>query len=237
MGPGRIVYSWHGSGSVTPRNAALSASPSPSARSDGRASVRREVRDWFGRETLDLLPDLTSTARRFTRDATDAEDLVAETVTKAWDHLPSLQDRARFRGWIFRILTNTWISDCRARRSRPVQESLSDEDDCFSIFERLHQPFLLWWGNPEREFLNSLLREDLERAIDALPDDFRVAVILADVHGFSYREIAEMLTIPLGTVRSRLARGRSRLQRALWDHARDRGWVGSTEEPQARRLT
>src|SRR5690606_19772968 len=144
----------------------------------------------------DLLPDLTATALRFTGNRADAEDLVAETVTRAWKHLPGLKERTRFRGWIFRILTNTWISDCRARRSRPTHVPLSEEDDCFSVFERLHQPFLLWWGNPEQDFLNSLLRDDLEQAVDELPEDFRAAVVLADVHGFPYREIAEMLDVP-----------------------------------------
>ena len=194
------------------------------------------IRDWFGTAVLDLLPDLNSTALRFTRDATEAEDLVAEAVTKAWKNLGSLNDRARLRGWIFRILTTTWISDCRARQSRPAQESLPDEDDCFSLFERLHQPFLLWWGNPEQDFLNNLLREDLERAIAALPEEFRPVVIFADVNGFSYGEIAEMLAIPIGTVRSRLARGRSRLQQSLWEHARDRGWVEPMEESRTPRV-
>lgn len=193
------------------------------------------TREWFGERILELLPDLTSTALRFTRNPADAEDLVADTVTKAWKHLQDLEDRNRFRGWIFRILTNAWISHCRVRSSRPVHEPLPEEDDCFSLFERLHQPFLLWWSNPERVFLNNLLREDLERAVDALPEDFRAVVVLADVQGFSYQEIAEMLHIPIGTVRSRLSRGRSRLQRSLWEHARDRGWEAWSENPQSGR--
>jgi RNA polymerase sigma-70 factor, ECF subfamily len=213
------------------------APSSPPTPTNSAATARGELRAWFGQTVLGLLPDLTATARRFTRHQADAEDLIAETVTRAWKHLPELKDRTRFRGWVFRILTNTWISDCRARRSRPVHEPLPTDDDCFSLFERLHQPFLLWWGNPEREFLNNLLREDLERAVDELPEDFRAAVVLADVHGFAYKEIAGMLGVPIGTVRSRLARGRSRLQGALWEHARERGWVDETEIPQDRRGT
>jgi RNA polymerase sigma-70 factor, ECF subfamily len=219
------------------RNVASQVPASPSAPAGSEAAARRELRAWFGQTILDLLPDLTATARRFTRDRADAEDLVAEAVTRAWQHLPELNDRTRFRGWIFRILTNAWISDCRARRNRPAHEPLPDEDDCFSLFERLHQPFLLWWGNPEREFLNNLLRDDLEQAVDDLPEDFRAAVVLADVHGFAYQEVAEMLGVPVGTVRSRLARGRSRLQRALWDHARERGWVDASETPRDGRGT
>ena len=93
------------------------------------------------------------------------------------------------------------------------------------MFERLHQPFLLWFSTPEREFLDKLLREDLERAIDQLPEAFRVAVVLADVQGLSYQEIAHALRIPIGTVRSRLARGRAALQKALWQHGLDAGLV------------
>ena len=200
--------------------------PPPEAQ---EAREHPDLRDWFEQSTLELLPDLTGTALRFTRNRADAEDLVAEAVTRAWSALPALQSRDRFRGWIFRILTNLWISDCRARKSLPEHESWPGEDDAFSLFERLHQPFMLWWGNPERQFLNDLLREDLERAVDSLPEEFRATVVLVDVQGLSYAEVGEALDIPLGTVRSRLARGRARLQRALWDHARERGWVDSTE--------
>lgn len=186
---------------------------------------------WFEGEVLGVLPDLYGTALRLTQNPADAEDLVAEAVAKAWAHLSDLSDPARFRGWIFRILTTTFLSDCRVRRRQPPQEPLPDEGAEFSLFERLHQPFLLWWGNPEQEFLNTLLREDLERAVDALPEAFRVVVVLAEVRGFSYQEIADTLGVPLGTVRSRLARGRSLLQRALWEHARDAGLISSKPEP------
>lgn len=211
-----------------------SASLSQSAEADADGPADQKTRDWFAESILELLSDLTGTAIRFTGDRADAEDLVAETVTRAWQHLSTLEDRGRFRGWVFRILTNAWISDCRSRRSRPRQEPLPDDEDCFSLFENLHQPFLLWGGNPERQFLNDLLRDDLERAIDALPDEFRVSVVLADLHGFSYKEIAEMMDVPIGTVRSRLARGRSRLQQSLWQHARERGWVERADDTEPR---
>jgi RNA polymerase sigma-70 factor (ECF subfamily) len=183
-------------------------------------------RQWFEREVVSALPDLYGTALRFAKNAADAEELIAETVAKAWTSLGSLQERSRFRGWLFRILSNTFVSDCRARAARPALESLAEGDEAeesFSLFERLHQPFLLWWGNPEQEFLSKLLREDLEKAVDALPEAFRVVVVLADIQGLSYREIADALGVPIGTVRSRLARGRSLLQRALWEHAVDAG--------------
>ncbi len=207
------------------------SSATPPAAVEPFASLCEEDRDWFEARVVELLPELYGTALRFTKNPTDAEDLVAEALTSAWSHLPGLSDRARFRGWIFRILTNAFISDCRARSSRPATEPLPEGDDCFSLFERLHQPFLLWWSNPEQEFLNKLLREDLERAIQALPEAFRVVVILAELQGFSYQEIAETLEVPIGTVRSRLARGRSLLQKALWEHAREAGLVRSAPRP------
>lgn len=203
-----------------------SAAPLPNRPADDGA--------WFEIEVLGLLPDLYATAMRFTKEPADAEDLVAESITKAWAQIGALSDRSRFRGWIFRILTTTFLSDCRARRRRPAQEPLPDEGAEFSLFERLHQPFLLWWGNPEQEFLNTVLREDLERAVDALPEAFRVVVVLSDVRGFSYQEIADALNVPIGTVRSRLARGRSLLQKALWEHAADAGLVSPTSNPDRR---
>jgi RNA polymerase sigma-70 factor (ECF subfamily) len=127
---------------------------------------------------------------------------------------------------MFRILTNTFISERRKTLARPQEELLEDEsgeERGFSIFERLHQPFLLWFGNPEQEFLDKLLREDLDRALAALPDHYRVVVVLADVEGLKYGEIADTLNVPVGTVRSRLARARSTLQQTLWNVARDHG--------------
>lgn len=178
-------------------------------------------RVWFERAVLDLLPELVGTARRLARNREDAEDLVSEAITRAWLHLDMLRERERFAGWILRILTNLFLSRRRTEAGRP-EESL-DEAEEFSLFERLHQPFLLWWSTPEQEFLDRLLREDLVRAIDALPEQFRIVVVLADIQGFSYGEIAASLGVPIGTVRSRLARGRGLLQRALWKHACDAG--------------
>jgi RNA polymerase sigma-70 factor (ECF subfamily) len=101
----------------------------------------------------------------------------------------------------------------------------------FSLFEHLHQPILLWWGNPEQDFLNRLLRDDLVRAIDGLPDPYRTVVVLVDVREMPYREVATALNVPIGTVRSRLARGRSMLQKALWENAREAGLRYSSQPP------
>lgn len=181
-----------------------------------------EERAWFEQAVLGQLPELLGTARRLTGNREDAEDLAAEAITRAWLHRSSLRERDRFAGWLHRILTNLFLSRRRSEAVRP-QETALEESNEFSLFERLHQPFLLWWGTPEQEFLDRLLREDLVRAIEALPDRFRVVVVLADVRGFSYGEIAGALDVPVGTVRSRLARGRGLLQKALWEHACDAG--------------
>ena len=187
-------------------------------------SISKEA---FETQVLAILGPLHGVARRLTKNEADAEDLVAESITRAWRARASLADAGAFRAWLFRILSNTFISERRKTLARPREEPLvdesGDEEGAFSIFERLHQPFLLWFANPEQEFLDKLLREDLDRAIAALPEHYRVVVVLADVEGLTYGEIAEALDVPVGTVRSRLARGRNALQRTLWTVARDHG--------------
>jgi RNA polymerase sigma-70 factor (ECF subfamily) len=182
-------------------------------------------KDAFETQVLAILGPLHGVARRLTKNEADAEDLVAESVTRAWRARASLADAGAFRAWMFRILNNTFISERRKTLARPREELLVDEpgEEGFSIFERLHQPFLLWFANPEQEFLDKLLREDLDRALAALPEHYRVVVVLADVEGLKYSEIAEALDVPVGTVRSRLARARCALQRTLWNVARDHG--------------
>ena len=184
-------------------------------------------KDAFETHVLAILGPLHGVARRLTKNEADAEDLVAESVTRAWQARASLADTRAFRAWMFRILTNTFISERRKMLARPREEQLVDEsserEEGFSLFEHLHQPFLLWFANPEQEFLDKLLREDLDRALAALPEHYRVVVVLADVEGLKYGEMAEALDLPIGTIRSRLARGRSALQRTLWSVARDHG--------------
>lgn len=212
-------------------------------------TAQRENQLFFEQAITGLLNALYGTALRLTKNPGNAEDLVAETVSKAWEKLHTLQQRACFRVWIFRILTNTFISDYRQRIAAPTLYSLSDtldvdaetdaETEEFSLFEKLHQPFLLWWDNPEQNFLNKLLREDMEHALARLPEAFCITLMLADIEGFTYPEIAKMLKLPVGTVRSRLARARALMQKALWQHACDRGLVGkpAVRAPQTSTLT
>jgi len=189
-------------------------------------AMRRRL---FETEVQRLLDRLFGTALRLTRNRTDAEDLVGETVAKAWARLAELREPCTFEAWIRRILANTFISQWRHRQAHPEvaldaeADDSSDADESFSLFERLHQPFLLWWSTPEEMLATKVLREHLERALDALPDVFRIAIVLVEVEGHSYPEAAELLGVPIGTVRSRLSRARSLLQRTLWEQARDAG--------------
>lgn len=192
-------------------------------------AVRSGLREVFAAEVERLADRLYGTALRFTRNREEAEDLVAETVAKAWAKLDELREPQALEGWLQRILSNTYMSQWRHRRASPEVPLEAGEEpggEPFSLFEQLHQPFLLWWTNPEEAAVQNLLRRDLDKALDALPDAFRIAVILVDVQGNSYGEAAELLGVPVGTVRSRLARARSRLQRLLWQHAREAGLAG-----------
>ncbi|MDN3521709.1 sigma-70 family RNA polymerase sigma factor [Halomonas ramblicola] len=191
---------------------------------------RRARRAWFEGRLTPLLDRLYGTALRLTRHPDDAEDIVAEAVARAWRNLDELRDPERFEAWLFHILTNVFISEWRRRRSHPqhateAETPAPDELDGadFTLFQQLHQPFLLWWGSLEEQFFNSLLEQDLQRALDDLPEPFRVVMVLVELRGHRYAEVARLLDIPLGTVRSRLNRARGLLQKALWEQARDAG--------------
>lgn len=177
------------------------------------------------------MDSLYALALRLTRNPVDAEDLVADSVVKAWTAINTLNDHNRFRPWIFRILHNRFISDYRKKSVRPVEttyDELSSEDDGQQVATLLiEQPneFLNWWANPEREFTNNLLGEDIMKAIESLPEMFRITVLLINVEGLSYDETAEVLEVSPGTVRSRMNRGRTLLQKALWHHAQDAGLI------------
>lgn len=187
-------------------------------------------RQWFEQRLEPLMDRLYGTALRLTRHPDDAEDIVAEAVGKAWTRLDKLRDPERFEAWLFHILANTFISEWRRRQCRPQRPSSTEtqspdelDTSTFTLFQQLHQPFLLWWSSLEEQFFNSLLQEDIQRAIDALPDPFRVTMVLVEVQGYSYAEAAHLLGIPLGTVRSRLSRARTLLQKALWEQAGEAG--------------
>lgn len=178
---------------------------------------------------MPLVSDLHRVAFELCRSSDEAEDLVAETVVRACQSYATLRDATKARQWLLRILTNTFISTRRSKKIR--QEVPYDEaEDPFSLFEELAPPSSSW-GNPEREVINKFLNEDIDQALRALPEEFRVAVVLCDIEGYAYDEIAQTLDIPVGTVRSRLSRGRTILQKQLFHHAVERGWVTPTKTP------
>lgn len=189
------------------------------------------VKCWFSEQVQASTDSLYSLALRLTCNNADAQDLVADAVIKAWSAIDSLDDRKRFRPWIFRILHNRFISDYRKKSIRPTEHSYNEtvtEDSKEEISDLLikeSNEFLYWWANPEIEITNQLLGEDIMRAIDSLPEGFRVTISLVNVEGLSYDEAAEVLGVPPGTIRSRMKRGRTLLQKALWQHARDAGLV------------
>ncbi|KPK14197.1 MAG: hypothetical protein AMJ67_16455 [Betaproteobacteria bacterium SG8_41] len=190
-----------------------------------------EAKAWFSRGIEECMDSLYGLALRLTRNNANAEDLVAESVAKAWSALATLEDKERFRPWLFRILHNCYISEYRKKSVRPVEYGYDDivvdgqEDDITGFLIKQPDDFLNWWGNPEREFANSLLGEDIVSAIQMLPEAFRIAVLLVNVEGLSYDEAAEVLGVPPGTIRSRMKRGRTLLQKALWQHANEAGLI------------
>ena len=191
-------------------------------------------KDEFSRRIEENMDSLYAVALRLTRNSADAEDLVADAVVKAWKAIPTLEDQRRFRPWMFRILHNCFVSEFRRKSVRPAEIGYEDAagagknhdgHEIASLLVQQPDDFLLWWANPEREFANGLLGEDIMAAIDALPEAFRVTVLLINVEDLSYDEAAEVLGVSPGTVRSRMNRGRTLLQKALWQHAKDAGLV------------
>ena len=181
----------------------------------------RDTKTFFGAGVEQHIDALFSVALRLTRRQADAEDLVAESVAKAWASIATLNDRARFRPWLFRILHNTFVSDYRKNSGRPAEtsyrEGACDDEDLATLLNEQSDDFLVWWSNPERAFFNDLLGDQLLDAIDQLPETFRAVIVLVNVEGFTYDETAEVLGIAPGTVRSRMKRGRTLLQKTLWE--------------------
>ena len=192
-------------------------------------TIKADDKVFFSRCIEDNMDALYGVALRLTRRQADAEDLVAEAVTKAWISIGTLEDKGSFRPWVFRILRNCYISDYRKKSIRPTEaiyDELADgseDGDVCSMLMNEADEFLTWWSNPEKEFFANILGDQIMAAIDELPDSFRVTILLINVEGLTYDEASEALGIPKGTVRSRMKRGRTLLQKSLWLHAQDAG--------------
>jgi RNA polymerase sigma-70 factor (ECF subfamily) len=179
----------------------------------------------FADQAMEFMPSLYTAALRMTRNRADAEDLVQETYLKAYRAFASFQQGTNLKAWLYRILTNTYINTYRAKKRRPEQSEIEDVEDLY-LYRRLGGLEAARTGrSAEEEVLDTLTEGEIKDAIEALPEQFRMAVLLADVEGFSYKEIAEILDIPIGTVMSRLHRGRRALQKRLYEFGRSRGLV------------
>jgi RNA polymerase sigma-70 factor (ECF subfamily) len=186
--------------------------------------------DPFETEALGFLDALYRTALRMTRSEADAEDLVQETYIRAFRFREQFTPGTNLKAWLFRILTNTFINTYRRRQTQPQFTELDGVDE-FSLYKRMSDlKTSSGAGNPETEFLDGLVDSEVKDALGDLPEKFR-QVVLLDVEGFSYKEIAEMLDIPIGTVMSRLHRGRKFLQKRLLDLAQQRG-IAAVRAPQ-----
>jgi RNA polymerase sigma-70 factor (ECF subfamily) len=169
----------------------------------------------LGAEALTHLDALYRTALRLTRQPEDAEDLVQETYLRALRALHQYQDGTNLRAWLFRILTNTFINQYRRRARAPRSESIDQVEDFYLYRHLIDSGLQPATSEPEREVLERLADDDIIQALEELPFPFRQVVLLADVEGFSYKEIAAILNLKIGTVMSRLHRGRRRLQQLL----------------------
>jgi RNA polymerase sigma-70 factor (ECF subfamily) len=179
----------------------------------------------FTQLAMEHMPALYSAALRLTRNPADAEDLVQETYLRAYRGFGGFSEGTNLRAWLYRILTNTYINSYRAARRRPEVADVEDVEDLY-LYHRLAGDGSSS-RSAEEEALASFTDDEVKAAIESLPEAFRIAVLLADVEGFSYKEIAEITDVPIGTVMSRIHRGRRALQKALHGFAESRGLVGT----------
>lgn len=181
----------------------------------------------FEEAALEELPSLYTTALRLTKNKADAEDLIQDTYVKALKAFHQLEKGLSLRAWLFKILTRTFIDQYRKKRKEPLMVGYEEVEE-FYLYNRLAESLSNAASeDPEQRLLKVFLDDDVKKALEALPHPFRVVVILSDVEGFTYQEIGDILGLSLGTVKSRLYRGRRLLQRSLWAYAQQYGYRSS----------
>jgi RNA polymerase sigma-70 factor (ECF subfamily) len=186
----------------------------------------------FNSQVMPFVDSLYNPAYRMTRSAEDAEDLVQETFFKAYKYSDKFEEGTNLKARLFKILKNTFINNYRKRKLEPRSVDFAEIEDSFERIVRRdssEQP-----SDPESEFFSGVLDDDVKKALESLPYDYRMVVILADLEDFSYKEIAEILDCPVGTVMSRLYRGRKLLEKALLKYARKNGYIRGAEPTKMR---
>lgn len=191
------------------------------AEAHGTATAQRER---FVADAVPLLDSLYAGALRMTRNPADAEDLVQDTMLRAYRSFDRFEPGTNLKAWLFRIMTNAYINTYRKKQREPKSVS-QDEVEEFDLYRELKAGDPDLARTPETIVLDSLVDSDITDAIDDLAEPFRLAVVLSDIEGFSYAEMADIMDVALGTVMSRLHRGRKALQKRLWEIAKDRGIV------------
>jgi len=185
----------------------------------------------FAEQAMGYMGSLYSAALRMTRNPSDAEDLVQETYLKAYRAFGTFQEGTNLKSWLYKILTNTFINSYRAKRRRPTETELDDVEDLY-LYRRLGGNQASSLGRSAEDLvLDRFTESEVKSAVESLPEAFRLAVLLADVEGFSYKEIAEILEVPIGTVMSRLHRGRRALEKALATFAEERRLTAPADVP------
>src|SRR5881398_1113587 len=183
----------------------------------------------FEKAAMPYVDSLYNTAYRMTRNSEDAEDLVQEMYLKAYKYYDKFEEGTNFKAWLFKIMKNTFINNYRKKKLTPHKIDFSEIEESYERVIQKNAPDLI--RDPESEIFQDMMDEDVKRALDSLPHDYKMVVLLADIEGFSYKEIAEILDCPVGTVMSRLYRGRKMLERTLLEYARKYGYIRGEAEP------
>lgn len=189
-----------------------------------KISLKEKAR-LFEETALPHLDSLYRTALRLTRKEKDAEDLVQETAMRAFKSFHLFQQGTNIKAWLFKIMTNIHINNYQKERRKPVEISYDGAEEFYLYDKLIDNPELMKKDNVEEEFLSRFLDWEVKEALETLPLDFMITVVLAEIEGFKYREIADILDCPVGTVRSRLSRGRQLLRKHLWEYAQKRNYV------------